>query len=43
MASSAEVSGERLVDLAREVAERLGKDSVARSEFLRETGSPSGR
>lgn len=38
MASSVEVSGERLVDLAREVAQRLGKDSVARSEFLRETG-----
>ena len=38
MSSSTEISGERLVDLAREVAARLGKDSVARSEFLRETG-----
>lgn len=37
-ASQSELSEERLVGLAREVATRLGKDSVARSEFLRETG-----
>lgn len=38
MATSPELSGDHLVELARDVAARLGKDTIARSEFLRETG-----
>lgn len=38
MATQRDLSRADLVELAREVGSRLGKDTVARSEFLRETG-----
>ena len=38
MATQRELSQAHLIELAREIGGRLGKDTVARSEFLRETG-----
>jgi hypothetical protein len=38
VATQRDLSRADLVELAREVGSRLGKDTVARSEFLRETG-----